>query len=80
MISFCLFFVKERCDGRMLVLIYVLIGLCFMRWIFSLWVCSLSKAIYDVTKMWEGEFKSGQIDGRGVLIFWEAEQIFPSNL
>ncbi len=81
-ISFCLFFVKELCDGRMLVLFYVFIGLCFIRWIFSLWVCSLSKAIYDVevTKMREGEFKSGRIDGRGILIFWEAKHIFPSNL
>jgi hypothetical protein len=53
-----------------------------MRWILNLWVCSLSKAIYDVevTKMWEGEFKLGWVDGRGILVFWEAKHIFPSNL
>ncbi len=81
-ISFCLFFMKELCNGRMLVLFYVFIGLCFMRWILNLWVCSLSKAIYDVevTKMWEGEFKLGWVDGRGILVFWEAKHIFPSNL
>jgi len=41
--DFLLFFVFQKgiCDGKMLVLFHVFIGLCFMRWIFSLYGCAL---------------------------------------
>jgi hypothetical protein len=70
-IQLCLLFVvfqKGICDGKMLVLFHVFIGLCFMGWICSLMgVHWLLNAIYGVkiTKTWWEGFKWKWIVGWG---------------